>query len=456
MRTQRTPSETRILERGRAAEFRAVAGNARLKRIYTPDAQRHIWVPSQIGLPHVAREHHPTRRVPMPSTVNERYADLAREGEIERDPAQQMVANRLTRLEERLARHRLSRKSSQLGWLFGRNAQQEGPIKGFYIYGEVGRGKTMLMDLFFAASVVQRKRRVHFHEFMADVHERLNDARQKIKSGVIADDDPIKLVAAALAEQAWLLCFDEFHVTDIADAMILGRLFTRLFDDGVVVIATSNVDPDELYKDGLNRALFVPFIALLRQHMEVVRLEAPKDFRLEKLSGQPVWYVPADEDAEVALDMSWQRLTGTLEGEPYDIPVKGRVIRVSEAAKGVARFTFHQICEQPLGASDYLRIAHEFHTIILDGIPVMDFPQRNAAKRFIALIDTLYDNGVKLVASANAEPTALYLATEGYEANEFKRTASRLIEMRSENYLAQAHGRPGRAPTGSTAGIVET
>jgi cell division protein ZapE len=244
-------------------------------------------------------------------------------------------------------------------------------------------------------------------------------------------------------------------VTDIADAMILGRLFTRLFEQGVVMVATSNVEPDELYKDGLNRALFLPFIALLREHMEVVRLEAPKDFRLEKLSGQPMWYVPADEDAEVALDMAWQRLTGTLSGEPCEIPMKGRVIRVAEAAKGVARFSFSQLCEQPLGATDYLRIAREFHTIILDRVPVMDYPQRNAAKRFIALIDTLYDNAVKLVASAQAEPPALYLATEGYEANEFKRTASRLFEMRSNGYLALPHGH-SILGAGSTEGIVET
>jgi cell division protein ZapE len=391
----------------------------------------------------------------MPSTVTERYADLVSEGEVERDPAQVAIAARLTRLEERLAQHRLSRKSSQLGWLFAKN-QPEGPIKGLYIHGDVGRGKTMLMDLFFTASAVKRKRRVHFHEFMADVHERVHVYRQKIKSGAFADGDPIAQTAAALAEESWLLCFDEFHVTDIADAMILGRLFTRLFEAGVVVVATSNVEPDELYKDGLNRALFLPFIALLRQHMDVVRLEAPKDFRLEKLSGQPMWYVPADEDAEVALDNAWQRLTGMLSGEPHEIAAKGRVIRVPEAAKGVARFSFRQLCEQPLGASDYLRIAHEFHTLILEGIPVMDYPQRNEAKRFIALIDTLYDNAVKVIASAQAEPQALYLATEGYEANEFKRTASRLIEMRSTEYLALPHGPRVQTASASTGGIAET
>jgi cell division protein ZapE len=391
----------------------------------------------------------------MPSTVSEQYRALVSEGELQRDAAQEAVAARLTRLEERLAQHRLSRKSSHLGWLFAKKSPAE-PIKGLYIHGDVGRGKTMLMDLFFAASTVKRKRRAHFHEFMADVHERVHGYRQKIKASEITDDDPIGLTAAALAEEAWLLCFDEVHVTDIADAMILGRLFTRLFEAGVVVVATSNVEPDELYKDGLNRALFLPFIALLHRYMDILRLEAEKDFRLEKLSAQPVWYVPADEDAEVALNNSWQRLTGTLSGEPCDIAAKGRVIRVPEAARGVARFSFRQLCEQPLGASDYLRIAREFHTLILEGIPVMDYSQRNEAKRFIALIDTLYDNAVKLVASAAAEPTALYLAAEGYESSEFKRTASRLIEMRSAEYLALPHGHHLVGATGSTEGLVET
>jgi cell division protein ZapE len=392
----------------------------------------------------------------MPSTVSERYAALVREGEIERDPAQVAVAAKLTRLEERLAQHRLMRKSSHLGWLFA-TRKPEGPIRGLYIHGEVGRGKTMLMDLFFAGSQVKRKRRAHFHEFMADVHERLSAVRHDMKSGRLSNNgDPIRHVADAIAQETWLLCFDEFHVTDIADAMILGRLFTRLFDEGVVMVATSNVEPNELYQDGLNRALFLPFIALLEKQLEIVHLQAPKDFRLEKLSGQQMWYVPPDEDAEVALDMAWQRLTGTLSGERRDLQMKGRLIRVPESAKGVARFSFAQLCEQPLGASDYLRIAREFHTLIIDRIPVMDYPQRNEAKRFIALIDTLYDNAVKLVASAEAEPPALYLATEGYEANEFKRTASRLFEMRSDEYLALPHGHKVLTPSGSTEGIVET
>jgi cell division protein ZapE len=388
----------------------------------------------------------------MPGTVVERYAALVAAGEIEHDGAQASIAARLTSLETRLAQHRLARKSSSLGWMFGRRDADSGPIRGCYIFGDVGRGKTMLMDLFFAATQVQRKRRTHFHEFMLDVHERVHRCRQKIKRGEVKGDDAIPLVAADLAAEAWLLCFDEFHVTDIADAMILGRLFTRLFDLGVVVVATSNVAPDELYRDGLNRDLFLPFIALLEQRLDVVQLAARTDFRLEKLSGVRVWHAPADEDADVALDMAWERLTGAFAGEPHDLAVKGRIIRVPQAARGVARFTFHQLCGQPLGAVDYLRLAHEFHTILIDHIPEMDYARRNEAKRFIILIDTLYDYAVKLIASAAAEPDALYHATEGFEAQEFRRTASRLIEMRSEEYLALPHGLRSAAVNG----IVET
>ena len=386
----------------------------------------------------------------MSATLPVRYEALIAAGEIERDAAQADVVDRLARLQLQLVDQRLATKSSALGWLFGRREAAE-PLKGLYIYGEVGRGKTMLMDLFFATSAARQKRRVHFHEFMLDVHERVYAYRQKIKRSEIADEDPIRLTAADIADEARLLCFDEFHVTDIADAMILGRLFTRLFELGVVVVATSNVMPDDLYKDGLNRALFLPFIELLKSRMDVVHLAARTDFRLEKLAGVPVWHVPANDAADAAMNDAWERLAGGEPGAPQEIALKGRTVRVPKAAMGIARFSFADLCQRPLGAADFLKIAHAFHTILIDRIPVMDHAQRNEAKRFITLIDTLYDNAVKLVASADAEPDGLYVADDGVEVQEFGRTASRLIEMRSEDYLALAHGHRA-AP----AGIVDT
>jgi cell division protein ZapE len=390
---------------------------------------------------------------PPPDAFRTRYQALVASGAIEADPAQAEVAEAFASLERRLVNYKPPSKQGLFGRLF---ADKDGPPRGLYVHGEVGRGKTMLMDLFFQHCPVLHKRRAHFHEFMADVHERIYGYRQGIARGEIADADVIALTAASIFEEAWLLCFDEFHVTDIADAMILGRLFAKLFELGTVVVATSNVAPEDLYKGGLNRALFLPFIGQISDHMDVLRLDARTDFRLEKLAGVTMWLVPADRAADTALDKTWAMLTGNARCQPRDIPIKGRILHVPCSAHGVARFSFAELCEKPLAASDYLRLAHDYHTILVDHVPVMDYPERNAAKRFIALIDTLYDNAVKLMASAAANPVSLYLATEGPEANEFKRTSSRLIEMSSESYLALPHGHKDSLASGTSTGLVET
>jgi cell division protein ZapE len=389
-----------------------------------------------------------------PASFRAHYDTLVASGAIEPDAAQAEAAEAFADLEQRLSNYKPLRKQSLLGRLFA--DKDEPPPRGLYVHGDVGRGKTMLMDMFFQLSPVSHKRRAHFHEFMAEVHERIYGFRQNIARGEIADRDVIALTAGLIFDEAWLLCFDEFHVTDIADAMILGRLFSKLFELGTVVVVTSNVAPEDLYKGGLNRALFLPFIGQISDHMDVLRLDARTDFRLEKLAGVKMWLVPADRDADLALDKAWARMTGKAPCKPRDISIKGRVLHVPCSAHGVARFSFADICEKPLAASDYLRLARDYHTILIDHVPVMDFAERNAAKRFITLIDTLYDNAVKLMASAAANPVSLYLATEGFEANEFKRTSSRLIEMSSESYLARPHGHKDSLASGSSTGLVET
>jgi cell division protein ZapE len=381
--------------------------------------------------------------------LRKRYEALLAGGEIERDAAQDRVVQRFDSLLAQLDGRLRAGRAGPLARLFRR---AKPPIRGLYVWGDVGRGKTMLMDLFFASLPTgMARRRVHFNEFMNDVHERIFRYRSEVKAGLRKGEDPIAPVADDLARDAALLCFDEFSVTDIADAMILGRLFTRLFGIGVTVVATSNVAPDKLYQDGLNRSLFLPFIDLLKEHMEVVRLDARTDYRLEKLSAASTYVVGSPGETRKSLDAAFLRLTGQARGIPRTLQVKGRTLAIPEAAMGVARFSFAELCERPLGPADYLALAEAFHTIVLDGVPVLATERRNEVKRFITLIDSLYDRSSKLVVGAAAEPGELYRGTEGKEAFEFQRTASRLIEMRSTDYLGRAHNEGSRR-----GGIVET
>jgi cell division protein ZapE len=392
--------------------------------------------------------------------VGARYDALAASGTIERDPAQAALAARLDALARALhdrrmvLHHERPPSKTAFGWLFGRRELPPAP-RGLYVWGSVGRGKTMLMDLFFEGIAVRRKRRAHFHAYMAEAHERIHDWRQKLKRGAVQGDDPIRPVAAALAEEAWVLCFDEFAVTDIADAMILGRLFTALFEHGVVVVATSNVEPDRLYEGGLNRALFLPFIKLLKERMEVATLDARTDYRLEKLEGHPVYFTPADEAARRALDEIFSSLTAGARPKPMTLTVHGHEIVAPAQAMGAARFSYADLCQKPLGAADYIALGRAFHTIVLEDMPVIPSARRDEARRFITLVDVLYERHVKLVMSAEAEPQGLYHAETGNEAFAFDRTVSRLIEMRSHEYLARPREAAQPAP-GDANWLVET
>ncbi|RWI97175.1 cell division protein ZapE [Mesorhizobium sp.] len=369
------------------------------------------------------------------ATVRQRYDHLVETGVVERDPAQERVVAALDRLTDEISAKRLAQKSSALGWLFARSNKPREAVKGIYIHGGVGRGKTMLMDMFFDLLPVRRKRRVHFNDFMADVQDRIQKHRAARKNGDVKEDDPIPPVARALAEEAWVLCFDEFSVTDIADAMILSRLFSALFSKGVVLVATSNVAPHDLYRDGLNRQLFLPFIGLLERHAHVLTLNAEKDYRQEKLNRLPIYVTPADAAADRALDDAWKTMTHGRPTAAMTLTLKGRQLVVPRAAGDAARFSFADLCEKPLGARDYLAIADRFSTVFIDHVPVLGEGKRNEAKRFILLIDTLYDHHMRLVMSAAAPPEGLYTARRGTEVLEFERTASRLIEMQSRDWL---------------------
>ncbi|PBB31599.1 cell division protein ZapE [Mesorhizobium sp. WSM3868] len=369
------------------------------------------------------------------ATVRQRYDHLVETGVVERDPAQERVVAALDRLTDEISAKRLAHKSSALGWLFARSSKPREAVKGLYIHGGVGRGKTMLMDMFFDLLPVRRKRRVHFNDFMADVQDRIQKHRAARKNGDVKEDDPIPPVAGALAEEAWVLCFDEFSVTDIADAMILSRLFSALFSKGVVLVATSNVEPHDLYRDGLNRQLFLPFIGLLERNAHVLTLDAEKDYRQEKLNRLPIYVTPADAAADRALDDAWKTMTHGRPTEAMTLTLKGRQLVVPRAAGDAARFSFADLCEKPLGARDYLAIADRFSTVFIDHVPVLGEGKRNEAKRFILLIDTLYDHHMRLVMSAAAPPEGLYTARRGTEVFEFERTASRLIEMQSRDWL---------------------
>jgi len=364
-----------------------------------------------------------------------RYRSRLASGDLKGDPEQEAVTARLDDL-ARTVDGWQARSASSGGWLSKlglRRSKDAAAPTGLYLFGPVGRGKSMLMDLFFEAAPVVAKRRVHFHEFMQEVHGLIHRFRQQGEAG----DSPILEAAVAVADQVSLLCFDEMEVRDIADAMILARLFTALFERGVVVVATSNRPPDDLYKGGLHRDRFLPFIELLKERLDVADLGDGVDYRRDRLAGETLFFTPADASARAALDRLFGELAGGAGPEPDSVLVLGRELEVARAAKGVARFSFEELCGRPLGPADFLAIARRYRAVLIDEVPVMTDAIRDRARRFMMLIDALYERRVSLVCSAQADADKLYAGSDwGFE---FDRTVSRLMEMRSADYFAEPH-----------------
>ncbi len=365
------------------------------------------------------------------SSLARRYSELVSAGELTTDASQsaavqslQVALDQLAAPDQNSGGKLLARA---LAWI-----RKSGSLRGVYLWGDVGRGKTMLMDMFFEAAPVAKKRREHFHAFMADIHERLHRARSLT---LAKGGDPVGYVAAEIADGAQLLCFDEFAVHDVADASILGRLFTHLIESGVFVVATSNVEPARLYEGGRNRDLFLPFISLLQSRLDVVRVDAPTDYRQEKGRLGDVYFAPLGDTATQAMDRLFLALAGVERGAPESLNFKRRSIFVPQSIGRIARMGFGDICGQMLAASDFMALARHYDSLLIEDIPVLSPDRRNDARRLIMLIDVLYEARALLAISAAAEPAALYAAAIGAEANDFARAASRLVEMRSQSWV---------------------